>query len=76
MGCRWEQKMRTELGEPTPLMSVKEAAAYLDIASGTLRNWLSAKRITMVKVGRLTKIQRTVLDQCILSNLVNACEDI
>ena len=47
------------------LLTVEDAAAYIGISDGTLRNWLSAKRLTYVKIGRLTKIRRSVLDQYI-----------
>ena len=51
---------------------MKEAAAYLGISPGTLRNWLSARRIPYAKVGRLTKVARTTLDQFITDNTVDA----
>jgi excisionase family DNA binding protein len=40
------------------LLSVGEAAQYLGISAGTLRNWISLRRIEHVKVGRLTRIAR------------------
>jgi excisionase family DNA binding protein len=33
------------------LLSVDEAAEYLGISAGTLRNWISMRRIEYVKVG-------------------------
>jgi excisionase family DNA binding protein len=39
------------------LLSVKEAANILGVSVWTLRQWLSQRRIAIVKVGRLTKLQ-------------------
>ena len=55
-----------------PLLSVADAAAYLGISQGTLRNWLSMRRIDYVKVGRLTKLSRDALDRYIAENTVEA----
>lgn len=52
------------------LLSIEEAADYLGIAAGTLRNWISLRRIDHVKVGRLTKVPLSVLDRYITSNTV------
>jgi excisionase family DNA binding protein len=54
------------------LLSVPEAADYLRMQPGTLRNWLSAKRLPYVKVGRLTRLSRRALDAFIESNTVDA----
>lgn len=54
------------------LLSVEEAAQYLGIASGTIRNWLSMRRIEHVKVGRLTRISQTVLDRYVAKHTVRA----
>ena len=55
-----------------PLLSVADAADYLGISAGTLRNWLSMRRIDYVKVGRLTKLSRDTLDRYIAENTVEA----
>ena len=55
-----------------PLMTVQEAADYLGVSPGTLRNWLSARRLPFVKVGRLTRLSRLVLDEFIEENTVEA----
>ena len=55
-----------------PLLSVADAAEYLGISEGTLRNWLSMRRIDYVKVGRLTKLSRDTLDRYIAENTVEA----
>ncbi len=57
------------------LYSVDEAAAYLGIRPGTLRNWLSARRLSYVKVGRLTRISVAALDRFIADNTVEAIEE-
>ncbi len=44
-------------------MTVEEGAAYLGLSPGTLRNWLSARRLPFVKVGRLTRLSRLALDR-------------
>jgi excisionase family DNA binding protein len=60
---------------PSPhLLSVEEAAAYLGIQAGTLRNWLSMRRIQYVKVGRLTRLSKRALDRFVESNTVDAVE--
>ncbi len=57
------------------LLSVGEAADYLGISSGTLRNWLSMRRLAYVKIGRLTKLSKAVLDRFIAEHTVPAVAD-
>jgi len=57
------------------LLSVDQAADYLGISPGTLRNWLSLKRLEYVKVGRLTKLTKAALDRYIASRTVPAVAD-
>ncbi len=59
-----------------PLLSVEQAADYLGVRPGTLRNWLSVRRITYVKVGRLTKIPLPALERFVRDNTVEAVEDV
>jgi excisionase family DNA binding protein len=54
------------------LLSVEEAADYLGLSAGTMRNWISMKRIEHVKVGRLTRIPQSALDRYILAHTVRA----
>ena len=54
------------------LLSISEAAEYLGMKPGTLRNWLSARRLPFVKVGRLTRVSRAALDRFIEQNTVDA----
>lgn len=48
---------------PGRLLSVDEAADSLGIAPGTLRNWVAARRIEFVRVGRLTKFTPAQLER-------------
>ena len=54
------------------LLSVEAGAAYLGISAGTLRNWLSMRRLEYVKVGRLTRIAQTTLDRYIAVHTIRA----
>jgi excisionase family DNA binding protein len=60
------------VSERRGLLSVEEAAAYLGISAGTLRNWISMRRIAHVKVGRLTRVSLTMLDRYIAGHTVEA----
>jgi excisionase family DNA binding protein len=54
---RSSEAKRPYLGEHVhPLLSVPEAAKILGVSIWTLRQWLSQRRIAMIKVGRLTKL--------------------
>lgn len=59
-----------------PLLSVDEAAEYLGVQPGTLRNWLSARRIAYVKVGRLTRLSSDTLNRFIVEHTVASVEDV
>jgi excisionase family DNA binding protein len=51
-------------GSPrSPWMTPQEAAVYLKIALGTLRNWTSAHFIPFVKRGRVVRYHREQIDQ-------------
>jgi excisionase family DNA binding protein len=52
------------------LLSVDEAAQYLGVSPGTLRNWLSMRRLEFVKVGRLTRVSQVALDRHIAAHTV------
>ena len=47
----------------TPWLTIDEAARYLRVSVGTLRNWISAKRLPHVKRGRLVRLNRGELDE-------------
>ena len=61
-----------EPSDRSHLLSVEEAADYLGISTGTMRNWFSLRRIEYVKVGRLTRVRQTALDRYIAANTVRA----
>ena len=67
--------MRPESRSRPHLLSVEEAADYLGISTGTLRNWLSMRRVEYVKVGRLTRVSLDALDHYIAANTVRAEAD-
>lgn len=60
---------------PRGLLSVDEAAQYLRVRPGTLRNWLSMRRLEYVKVGRLTRIKQAALDRYIADHTVEPVDD-
>ena len=62
---------RSRDGRRRGLLSVAEAARYLGVSPGTLRNWVSTRRVEFVKVGRLT-VQRGGLDRYIAAHTVHA----
>ena len=59
----------------SPLYDIDEAGAYIRVRPGTLRNWLSARRLGYVKVGRLTRIPKIELDRYLEAHAVSAVED-
>jgi excisionase family DNA binding protein len=60
---------------PSGLLSVEEAADYLAISEGTMRNWISMRRIEHVKVGRLTRVAQGVLDRYIAAHTIRAADE-
>jgi len=59
------QDMPDQLGErsKTPWMTVQEAAAYLSVSPGTIRNWVSQRYIPFVKRGRVVRFHRDRVDE-------------
>jgi len=47
------------------LLTLEEAADYLQISPGTLKHWIAMKKIEHVKVGKLTRFRRAALDRYI-----------
>lgn len=47
----------------TPWMTADQAAEYLGIALGTLRNWTSAKFVPFSRRGRIVRYHREQLDK-------------
>jgi excisionase family DNA binding protein len=55
------------------LMTVIDAARYLGIRPWTLRHWISARKIDVVKYGNgAVRIKRTVLDRYVASCTIKA----
>lgn len=54
------------------LLTMKEAAAYLGLQTATLYEWVSERKISFTKMGRLTKFDRRYLDKFIDQNTVKA----
>jgi excisionase family DNA binding protein len=48
---------------PSPWMTAKQAATYLQVALGTLRNWTSAKYIPHAKRGRIVRYHQSEIDK-------------
>ena len=74
-----EDSMSTDTISPKQirgqLVSIDDAARYLGLSPGTLRNWVSMRRIEFVKIGRLTRIAQMVLDRYIAEHTVHAHTD-
>ena len=47
----------------SPWLTVEEAAMYLDLNAGTIRNWISERRIPFVKRGKVVRLHRQELDR-------------
>ncbi len=60
-------KAGTDIGR---LISLKEAAKYIDVSRHTLYTWVSEGRIPYVKVGSLTKFRVEQLDAWIKQRTV------
>ena len=57
----------------TELMSIGETAVYLGQAPQTIRNWIAARRLPFVKIGREHKVLRTSLAAWIKKQEVSPC---
>ncbi len=60
--------MRAET--PSALLSVREAAALLNIQQDTLRHWLCDRRLPFVKIGGRTMLKRQDLEAYIEAQTV------
>jgi excisionase family DNA binding protein len=47
----------------SPWLTPVEAATYLSVALGTLRNWTSARYVPFVRRGRVVRYHREALDR-------------
>ncbi len=62
-GSRPVETERSRVGHsPSPWLTPVEAAIYLSVALGTLRNWTSARFIPFSKRGRVVRYNRETLD--------------
>ena len=52
------------------LMTLEQAAAYLQIFPGTLKHWALAKKVEYVKVGKFMRFTQAALDRYIQSQTV------
>ena len=52
------------------LLNIKETAAYTGLSVHTIYTMVSQRRIPYVKVGRLTKFDRTLLDKWLRDHTV------
>jgi len=57
---------------PSPLLTVREAAALLHLAESSLRGWLCDRRLPFVKVGRRTMLRRQDLEDYLAAQTVPA----
>ena len=53
------------------LLTIKEASEYLSIAEGTLYNWVSQKKIKVVKLNRSVRFDIRYLEELIKTNTVS-----
>lgn len=58
--------------QPSTLVSVRIAAAYLGIKEDTLRHWLSDRRLPFTKIGGRTLLKRKDLDAYIEAQTIPA----
>ncbi len=54
---------RSENNVDTPWMRYPQAASYLGIRIGTLRNWVSARYVPFARRGHVTRFHKKKLDQ-------------
>ena len=52
------------------LFTVQELAAYLHVAPGTVYNWVCQRRIQYIKMHRLLRFDKRVIDTWLLENSV------
>lgn len=54
---------RSAINVDTPWMSYPQAASYLGIRVGTLRNWVSARYVPFARRRRVVRFHKKQLDQ-------------
>jgi excisionase family DNA binding protein len=61
--------MMTETTASTePLWTAQEVAAYLQVAEGTVNQWVKLGKIPVVKVGALNRFRRSEIDAWLARN--------
>jgi excisionase family DNA binding protein len=58
----------TNSTEATTNYSIPQTAAYLNIKAATVRSWIRKGMLEYVKLGRLIRIKKDVLDRFIEAN--------
>ena len=56
----------------TKLLTIVEASEYLGVSKLTLYGWVSARKVSFIKVGRLVKFKKEHLDKWIDQQTVKA----
>ena len=51
------------------LMTIEETAAALSVKPATIRKWLHQRRLTPVKVGKLTRLRKSDIQKVIAEGL-------
>ena len=59
--------MQNHDGSRSPWLTAVEAAEYLGVALGTLRNWTSARYVPFCRRGRTVRYHRERLDAWLMS---------
>ena len=54
------------------LLTIDQAAEILGIKPWTLRSWISQKRISYIKLGRLVRLDPKVIEDLIRQNTIDA----
>jgi excisionase family DNA binding protein len=55
------------------LLTMVEASEYLGVSKLTLYGWVSARKVSFIKVGRLVRFKQEHLDKWIEQQTVKAC---
>lgn len=55
-------KQGASVAQPGEYLSTRKAAAYANVATGTLRRWIRERRLTPYGAGRQLRVRRAELD--------------
>jgi excisionase family DNA binding protein len=67
--------MTTMTATPAGLLTASQAATYLGISIHTLRQWVSQRRVPVVKLGRSTRFNPTDLAAYVAAHTRAAAHD-